>query len=333
MTVTSPTVLTNNGTLTVGTALAGTGNLTQAATGILNLNFTGALGITTLSASAVGNLVSYGFAGTQTVKGTTYNNLTLTGSGAKTTTGATVNGVLSMEGTATTTGTVATYGASATIQYKGSAAQTTGTEFPTTFASASGVVLINNAAGVTLNASKTISTGQLNLVNGILNASTFTLKTATVLRTNGWVNGKLSLPVTTGSPTVTYLIGDASSYIPVSLVFANVTVAGYVVLNTTAGQHPNISTSGINYSLDISRYYTISNAATTFTSYSPTFNFVAGDIIGGANPSNFVVKRYSAGWTTPTLGSALATSTSASAVLYASAFGDFAIGVAQTFDH
>ena len=68
----------------------------------------------------------------------TFNNVTLSGSGAKTTTNATINGILSMEGTATTTGTVATYGGSATLQYKGSAAQTTGTEFPATWSGSGG---------------------------------------------------------------------------------------------------------------------------------------------------------------------------------------------------
>src|SRR5262249_12616797 len=61
---------TNNGTLTVTTALAGTGTLTNGATGTLNVNFTGAIGLSNLTATAVGNLVNYGFAGTQTIKAT-----------------------------------------------------------------------------------------------------------------------------------------------------------------------------------------------------------------------------------------------------------------------
>ncbi len=83
VTVTSPSVLTNNGTLTVGTALAGSGNLTNAASGTLNLNFTLAPSITALNASANNNTVSYGYAGAQTIFGTTYSNLTLAGSGVK----------------------------------------------------------------------------------------------------------------------------------------------------------------------------------------------------------------------------------------------------------
>ncbi|MSQ15148.1 MAG: hypothetical protein EXR50_04725 [Dehalococcoidia bacterium] len=57
LTVTSPAVLTNNGTLTVGTALAGTGSLTNGGSG--NLTIGGTSGITTLTASASGNTVTY----------------------------------------------------------------------------------------------------------------------------------------------------------------------------------------------------------------------------------------------------------------------------------
>ena len=82
----------------------------------------------------------------------TFNNVQLSGSGAKTTTNATINGILSMEGTATTTGTP-TYGAAATLQYKGSGAQTTGTELQATVPN----LTINIAGGVTLNSSPVVS--------------------------------------------------------------------------------------------------------------------------------------------------------------------------------
>ena len=85
---------TNNGTLTVTTALNGTGGtLTQGATGVLNIGFTGTMGLTTLTATAVGNTVNYNFGGNQTVKTGNYYNLTLAGSGTKTlTTGTTAIG-------------------------------------------------------------------------------------------------------------------------------------------------------------------------------------------------------------------------------------------------
>ena len=75
--------LTNNNTLTVSTALAGTGGLTQAVNSNLNLNFTGSVGISNLTATASGNIVSYGYAGNQTIFMVPYFNLTITNSGTK----------------------------------------------------------------------------------------------------------------------------------------------------------------------------------------------------------------------------------------------------------
>ena len=93
-----------------------------------------------------------------------------------------------MEGTATTTGTVATYGAAATLQYKGSAAQTTGTEFPATFAG-SGGVKIENASGVTLGAARTINASLTvggTVANSVFNDGGFQLTcTGTLNLTSG----------------------------------------------------------------------------------------------------------------------------------------------------
>jgi len=72
---------TNNGTLIVSTTLAGTGTLTNSATG--TLNFGGNAITPTLAATAPGNTVSYTGAA-QTVKATTYDKLALSGGNIKT---------------------------------------------------------------------------------------------------------------------------------------------------------------------------------------------------------------------------------------------------------
>ena len=95
---------TNTGSVTVSTALSGTGSLTQASNSILNIG--GTSGITTLNASTnCANTVNYNGAA-QTVKGINYCNLTLSGSGIKTLqTGTTIiSGALVTSGSSTVTG-------------------------------------------------------------------------------------------------------------------------------------------------------------------------------------------------------------------------------------
>ncbi|HEV3252105.1 MAG TPA: T9SS type A sorting domain-containing protein [Puia sp.] len=100
--------LTNNNTLTVTTALIGTGTLAQAANATLNINFTGAPGITGLTATANGNTVDYGFAGTQTVFSTNYYHLLLSNTSAKTLQAGTttISGNFTLSGTASATAVI-----------------------------------------------------------------------------------------------------------------------------------------------------------------------------------------------------------------------------------
>ncbi|MBM2840653.1 MAG: hypothetical protein HW412_1181, partial [Bacteroidetes bacterium] len=80
VTINSPGAYQNDGTLTVATALIGTGSLTQAPGATLNIGGTST--ITTLIATASPNLINYNGTG-QTVKATSYDNLTISGSGIK----------------------------------------------------------------------------------------------------------------------------------------------------------------------------------------------------------------------------------------------------------
>jgi hypothetical protein len=65
------------------------------------------------------------------------------------------------------------------------------------------------------------------------------------------------------------------------------------------------------------------------TSYSPTFNFVAGDIDASVNMSNVRIKRYSAGtWSDVTVASSTSTSITASGV---TGYGQFAFAETLQF--
>jgi len=116
--------------------------------------------------------VVYNANGAQTVAAKNYKNLTLTGSGAKTLeNGVAVQAKLLITGTATVAGSVnVTYGGLASLEYAGTAEQTTtGLEWPTPI----GVpVLINNSFGVKLNENKTI-------------ASTLTISAGSTIKLNG----------------------------------------------------------------------------------------------------------------------------------------------------
>ena len=102
ITVTGVT-LTNNGTLSVTSALAGNGGLTNAATGTLNIGFSGTVGITTLTASSSGNTVNYNYNGNQTIVTTIYHHLGLSTGGTKTFAVTTINGNVTITSGVTTT--------------------------------------------------------------------------------------------------------------------------------------------------------------------------------------------------------------------------------------
>lgn len=315
--------------LSVGTSLvigngAKTGSINMASGGTLQLG--GTITVTNGGTWTPGTgTVDYNAAGAQTVDAsffTSYNNLTLSGSGAKTTTGVTVNGTLSMQGTATASA-APTYGASAVLVYAGSSSQTTGPELTATIPN----LTINNANGVTLNSSPTIS-GTLTLTSGKITTGSNTLIISSSGSVSGggsssYVIGNLQKYVATGATSRTFEVGEAADYDPVTLAFGNVTVAGNLTVKVTDGEHPNIASSRIKATKNVNDYWTLTNSGITFDSYSATFTFAAGDVDSGANTSAFIVGRYSGGWTYPTVGTRTATSTQATGL---TSLSDFAIG-------
>ncbi|RJO60881.1 MAG: hypothetical protein C4542_07715 [Dehalococcoidia bacterium] len=285
--------------------------------------------ITTLTATVAGNTVNYSGAGTQTVIATTYSNLTLSGSNAKTFPAGTttVNGILSIESTATTTVTgTLSYGAAATLQYKGSAAQTTNSEFPSTFTGTGGVI-INNASGITLGGSKTINY-TLTLTSGIVTTGANTLSIASTGSVSGgsssYVNGNLQKNVATGATSRTFEVGTASYYNPVTVAFGNVSVAGNLTVNSANGEHGNIATSAIDSSASVNAYWTMTqDGSLAFDNYTATFTFVSGEVDGGASTGLFIVGKYTGGWTYPTVGTRTSTTIQTTGL---TAFSDFAVG-------
>ena len=199
-----------------------------------------------------------------------------------------------------------------------------------TTSSSFGALTVNSSGGVTLASNLTV-TGALTLTSGVVSTGASSLilaSTGTLTRTGGWVSGNFQMPVGTGATSVTFHVGDASNYSPVVVAFGNVTTAGSLTGKATAGDHPNLGTSAIDGSKSVNRYYTLANSGVVFTNYNATFNFVAGDLDGGANTANFIVGKYnSPNWTLPTVGTKTATSTQVTGL---TTFSDFAIGDIST---
>jgi hypothetical protein len=154
-----------------------------------------------------------------------YGNLTISGSGTKTLAGSvTVGGTLSVQGTATLAlgGSTLTYGASASLEYNGTTAQTTGPELPSSIASGQ-TVIINNSLGVTLGASKEID-GTLTMTQGTLHLSSYNL----TIGSSGSVGASSSSYVVTdgsgvltrnavGASDVLFPVGTGSAYNPATI--------------------------------------------------------------------------------------------------------------------
>lgn len=211
-----------SGNLTMG-ATADRNSLTFSGIGVLGVG--GALSSNGTFTTGTGTVIYNG--ASQTIRSTTYNNLTLSGSGIKTFPAGTttVNSILSMEGSATSsvTGTLNYIGTS-TLQYKGTALQTTGSEFPATFSGTGGVV-INNASGVNMSGSHTI-TNALTLTSGSfsIGANTLTL------------NGTI--------PTCGSLVGGASSNIIIGGSSANTNLPSVTLNNLTLNRANGVTLCG-----------------------------------------------------------------------------------------
>ncbi|MFZ4619608.1 MAG: fibronectin type III domain-containing protein [Bacteroidota bacterium] len=159
---------------------------------------------------------------------------------------------------------------------------------------------LNDALGATSSSDITVN-GTLTLTSGAfgMGSSTMIIGSAgTTVQTSGYVYGKMqkNVPVNALPQTVSFEVGDAATYAPVSLTFNAVSVAGNLTVSTTGADHPQIKYSGLNQYKDVNRYWTLTNSGVTFTTYDVTLYFVAGDLDAGANTNAFFAKRYNSTW-------------------------------------
>ncbi len=183
-------------------------------------------------------------------------------------------GMLEIKGNWTNYGTFTPSGG--TISFNGSSAQLINgaTNFST--------LVLDNNTGLTLGTSSNISiSNYLNLINGLIVTNTnqvTILGTAGVAVTNGYVNGYLKKYVdAVSSAYQTFEVGSNLGYTPAALYFNNVTTAGYLTVNTVSTDHPNISSSGLNATKTVNRYWNFVNAGVGFDTYSADLNYLPTD--------------------------------------------------------
>ena len=207
--------------------------------------------------------------------------------------------------------------------------QGTGTSTVTTIGAATfDYLFVNKTSGGTVSLANDMTVNNNLTLNAqlVTNAFKVIIPTGDNVTANpsGWVRGNLQKNIPTGTNSRTFEIGSTSAYTPVTTAYTGVTSAGNIIVSTTDGDHPQIATSYFDAAKTANRFYTIENSGVTGGTYNPTFTFVAGDVDGGANTSNFIASNYvNPTWTDLTAGTRTSTTTEATGVAL---YGDFQLG-------
>ena len=190
---------------------------------------------------------------------------------------------------------------------------------------------LNNTSGFTLTGDVGIdgTTNALTLTNGRINtgSNVITLASSTTISgstSSKYINGNLAWNFATGAQSKTFPIGTSSAYTPVAISFANVTATGVLQILSTDGEHPDVANSGVNPASNVNRYWTATTSGLLFSTATATFNWVGGDVDGGASYASFLVSKYlPSSWTNPSFASPLSTSIQATGL---TSFGEFVVG-------
>jgi uncharacterized repeat protein (TIGR01451 family) len=324
--------LTSGGTSFTVDTLTVTGNTSSSAPFIVKTDFNVGGDLTNNSAAFTINNLNFQGAGTQAA--TFYGTLSAVTNfnvSAGTTVSSTNYSTLNLKGSLTNNGAISLPNTSWLIN--GTAAQSIAGTTDTTL----GNLTMNNASGLTLSRNVTVP-GMLTLTNGDITTGVFSLSSSANCpgavsggNAGSYVNGYLRLTYPAWAVTCIYPVGSATVYAPISVAipyFAGI-AGGTLTGSTINGEHPQISTSGINSAQDVNRYWTLGASGDTMStlpgagSYTATFSFVAGDVDAGATISTFQVGlRGASSW------SALAGSASGTTATYPgqTSFGSYAVG-------
>ncbi len=188
---------------------------------------------------------------------------------------------------------------------------------------------INNTAGITLN-DNIIINAVLTYTNGKIATGVHTMELGENASCSGAGTGKyttgiIKLNVPNGCTcSKTAPIGDAL-YGGLDIQFYNTTASGYITITVGASDANESYISGIDQSRKINRYWYLVGSQSSLGTYDITFNFEAGNIIGGANPNLFVIKKFNPNtWTSATVSTLTSTSSKATGC---TTFGDVEVGI------
>ena len=192
---------------------------------------------------------------------------------------------------------------------------------------------INKTAGYVSLTGNVTTTGTVTFTAGKIYTSSNTLAVGTgtvsgAAQGTGWVNGNLQKTIATGAVSKTFETGDAAGYSPVTVSFTNVSTGGSLTAKATGTEHPQISTSGVDSTKSVNRYWTITNSGIVFTNSGATatvtVNWLSSDVDAGSTTANFITGMYNgSAWSFPTVASPLSTSIQTTGL---TSFSDIAVG-------
>ena len=229
--------------------------------------------------------------------------------------------VISGTGTLSGTGTIVVTGSSLSTQYTLtrdiSAAEV---EFGGTSLDALNYDRLRITGNATL--AGTVTANDLYLTGMLTTGANSLTVNDTVTSLGGWIIGKLTRSIVS-SGTYNFPVGTASFSMPVSATFNGV-VAGTVTFGATAGEHPQLASSGINSARNVNGYWTFVPGTATYSNFAVTLTFNS-NYDGTATPTGFVLRAHSSSAWSNLTATPAATSISASGITTA-AQTDFAAG-------
>lgn len=188
---------------------------------------------------------------------------------------------------------------------------------------------LNNSTDLQINSNTTINQN-LNLLQGRIITGENTLviaNNAGVSKTDGYVIGNLRKYFTNSNKSRNFEIGTDNGYSPLNVTFNNITVDGYLSVNSKQVVHPSV----VNSNESLNRYWSITNNNLEFDSYSMVLSYLSTDFnnvqfVEATDEPTIVVGKFNAGeWTFPTISNRNTTDNTIE-ISSVTSFSDFTIG-------